>query len=66
MVNKSESLLNVVRLNKPKVLMCFHKKHEGLGQKGKGPGIGVVESPIVDAGSSAERRNLTHSNKVQS
>ena len=36
MVNICEPLINVVSLNKPKVLVCFHKKHEGLGQKARG------------------------------
>ncbi len=63
MVNICEPLLNVVTLNKPKVLRV-PKRNQRLGPKGKGPGIGALISPIVDEASPAKRRNLTHSNQV--
>jgi hypothetical protein len=53
MVNESESLINVVTPNKPKVLI-------GLGQKGKWPGAGATKSPVADGAPPAERRDLTH------
>ncbi len=65
MVNICEPLINVVRLNKPKALKG-PKRTPRLGPKGKGPGIDVCKSPIVDEASPAERRNLTHLNQVQS
>jgi hypothetical protein len=65
MVNIREPLINVVNLNKPKVLSVPKRNHR-LGPKGKGPGIGAHESPIVDVASPVERRNLTHLNQVQS
>jgi len=65
MVNICEPLLNVVTLNKPKVLRVPKRNHR-LGPKGEGPGIGACNSPIVDEASPAERRSLTHSNQVLS
>jgi hypothetical protein len=65
MVNISEPLLNVVSLNKPKVLRVPKRSHR-LGPKGKGAGIGALEPPIVDGASPAERRDLTHPNQVLS
>ena len=65
MANISKPLVNVVRLNKPKVLRASTRGHR-LGPKGKGPGIGAYQSPIADEASSAERRSLTHSNQVLS
>ena len=59
MVKTSEPLLNVVNENKPKVLSVSKRNHR-LGPKGKGSGIGAVESPIVDEASPVERRNLSH------
>jgi hypothetical protein len=67
MVNKCESLINVVIENKPKVLGCsgiagqsnLARVHR-LGPKGKGSGIGVVLSPITDVEPPVKRRNLTH------
>jgi hypothetical protein len=35
-VNKCESLINVVKTDKPKRLRRFHKKRIGLSQKAKG------------------------------
>jgi hypothetical protein len=65
MANISELLVNVVRLNKPKVLRASTRGHR-LGPKGKGPGMGAHQSPIVDEASPAERRSLTHLNQVLS
>jgi hypothetical protein len=65
MVNRGEPLLNVVNLNKPKVLRVPTRNYR-LGPKGKGPGIGALQSPIVDVASSVKKRNLTHSNQVLS
>ena len=65
MVNISEPLINVVNLNKPKVL-TVPARNQRLGPKGKGSGIGALQSPIVDAAHPAKRRNLTHSNQVLS
>ena len=65
MVKRSEPLINVVRLNKPKVLSVPARNHR-LGPKGEGSGIGAVESPIADGASPAKRRNLTHPNQVLS
>ena len=65
MVNIGEPLLNVVTLNKPKVLRVS-TRGQRLGPKGKEPGIGGCKSPIVDEALSAERRNLTHQNQVLS
>jgi hypothetical protein len=65
MVKTSEPLLNVVTLNKPKVLSVPARNHR-LGPKGKGPGIGAYHSPIADGAPSAKRRNLTHLNQVLS
>ena len=62
-VNRSEPLLNVVSLNKPKVL-TVSKRNYRLGPKGKGSGIGALQSPIVDGVPPVKRRNLTHSNQV--
>ena len=53
MVNISESLINVVTANKPKVLI-------GLGQNGKWPRTGATESPVADVAPPAKRRDLTH------
>ena len=64
-VNRSEPLLNVVSLNKPKVLTAPARSHR-LGPKGKGSGIGALQSPIVDVAPPAKRRNLTHSKQVLS
>jgi hypothetical protein len=63
MVNKREPLLNVVSLNKPKVLKV-PDRNDRLGPKGRGPGIGALQSPIVDEAPPVKRRNLTHSNQV--
>jgi hypothetical protein len=65
MANISESLINVVTLNKPKVLKGSTRGRR-LGPKGEGPGIGAYQSPIVDEASPAERRSLSHSNRVLS
>jgi hypothetical protein len=65
MVNRREPLLNVVNEDKPKVLRVPARNHR-LGPKGKGPGIGVPNSPIADKVPPAKRRNLTHPNQVQS
>ena len=62
-VNRSEPLLNVVSLNKPKVLKVSKRGH-WLGPKGKGSGIDACISSIVDEAPPAKRRNLTHSNQV--
>jgi hypothetical protein len=59
MVNICESLINVVKQNKPKVLSSPARANR-LGPKGKGSGIGALHSPIADDESLAERRNLTH------
>jgi hypothetical protein len=64
-VNRREPLINVVNLNKPKVLKVSTRNHR-LGPKGKGSGIGALQSPIVDVALPAKRRNLTHSNQVLS
>ena len=50
-VNTSESLLNVVRPNQPKMLL-------GWGQKGKWTGDGAIKSASADDGPPAERRDL--------
>jgi hypothetical protein len=65
MVNVCEPLLNVVTLNKPKVLRV-PARNRRLGPKGKRPGIGTHHLPIVDEVSPAERRNLSHLNQVRS
>ena len=65
MVKTSEPLINVVNESKPKVLRVPARNHR-LGPKGKGPGIGVPNSPIADGAPPAKRRNLTHLNQVQS
>ena len=54
-----EPLINVVKLNKPKVLTSPARANR-LGPKGKGSGIGALHSPIADDEPPAERRNLTH------
>ena len=63
MVNISKPLINVVNLNKPKVLTVSARNHR-LGPKGEGTGIGTLQSPIVDAAPPAKRRNLTPSKQV--
>ena len=65
MVNRSEPLINVVNLNKPKVLTVPTRSHR-LGPKGEGSGIGALQSPIVDEAPPAKRRNLTHLKQVLS
>jgi hypothetical protein len=65
MVKTSEPLINVVILNKPKVLRVPARNHR-LGPKGKGSSIGAPNSPSADDAPSAKRRNLTHSNQVLS
>ena len=65
MVNRREPLINVVNLNKPKVL-TVPTRSQRLGPKGEGSGIGALQSPIVDAAPPAKRRNLTHLNQVLS
>jgi hypothetical protein len=65
MVNIGEPLINVVNLNKPKVLGVSERNHR-LGPKGEGPGIGALQSPSVDEASPAKRWNLTHPNQVLS
>jgi hypothetical protein len=65
MVKTSEPLINVVNENKPKVLRV-PARNRRLGPKGKGPGIGAVNSPIADGALPAKRRNLTHLNQVLS
>ena len=60
-VNRGELLINVVKTDKPKRLSGFRKKPIGLGQKGKGSGIGVNYSSIADVVPPAEKQNLTHS-----
>ena len=63
--SRREPLINVVIGNKPKVLTWLPKEAHRLGPKGKGPGIGALQSPIVDKASPVKRRNLTHhSNQV--
>ena len=62
-VKATEPLLNVVILNKPKVLSVPARNHR-LEPKGKGSGIGVPNSPIADGASPAKRRNLIHLNQV--
>ena len=52
MVNESESLINVVKINKPKML-------EGLNQKGMWSGTGAICSPVAVVVPPAERRDLT-------
>ncbi len=52
MVNKCESLINVVKTDKPKMLL-------GLDQKGKWSGTGVSFSPVAVVVPPAERRDLT-------
>ena len=53
MVNRGELLINVVTSNKPKTLI-------GLGQNGKGAGLGVFWSPNTDVDPPANRQYLTH------
>lgn len=53
MVNESELLINVVNVNKPKVLT-------GLNQKGKGPSTDAGTSSVADDAPPAERQDLTH------
>ena len=53
MVNRCESLINVVNANKPKMLI-------GLNQNGKWSGTGVLCSPVVVVAPPANRRDLTH------
>ncbi len=65
MANIGEPLINAVTLNKPKVLRV-PKRNQRLGPKGKGPGIGALNSPIVDEAPPAKRRNLSHPRQVQS
>ena len=52
MVNESESLINVVKTDKPKML-------KGLNQKGVWTSIGVPCSPVAVAAPPAKRRDLT-------
>ena len=63
MVKTSEPLINVVNENKPKVLRV-PARNRRLGPKGKGPGIGVPNSPIANGASPAKRRtrSVTHLN----
>jgi hypothetical protein len=63
MVNICEPLINIVSLNKPKVLRVPKRNHR-LGPKGKGPGIVALNLTIVDEASPVNRRNLTHLNQV--
>ncbi len=65
MVNIREPLINVVSLNKSKVLRVPKRNHR-LGPKGKGPGIGALNSAIVDEASPVKRRNLSHLKQVLS
>ena len=51
-VNESESLINLVRCNKP--------KGAGLDPKGKWSGIDALRSSIADVEPSGERWNLSH------
>jgi len=53
MVNQCELLINVVICDKPKMLI-------GLGQNGKGSGMGAPNSPIADGEPPAERQGLPH------
>jgi len=53
MVNTSELLINVVIVNKPKMLI-------GLNQNGKWPGIDARTSSVADEEPPAERQDLTH------
>ena len=53
MVNTCEWLINVVTVNKPKVL-------RGLNQNGKWSGTGVRTSPVANDVPPAERPDLTH------
>ena len=53
MVNICELLINVVNVNKPKML-------SGLDQNGERIGIDIRASSITDATPPAERQNLTH------
>ena len=52
-VNTSESLINVVSADKPKVLI-------GLGQKGMWPGVEASKSSTADVAPPADRRDLPH------
>jgi len=65
MVKTTESLINVVNENKPKVLRVPARNHR-LGPTGKGSSIGVPNSPIADGAPPAKRRNLSHLNQVLS
>lgn len=53
MVNRGELLINVVTCDKLKMLT-------GLGQNGKGSGMGAPNSPIADGEPPAKRQDLTH------
>ena len=53
MVNRCESLINVVNANKPKMLI-------GLNQNGKWPSTAVRTSAVADEAPPAERQDLTH------
>ncbi len=65
MVNRCEPLLNIVTLNKPKVLKVLKRNHR-LGPKGKGAGIGAYDLPIADEAPPVKRRNLSQPKQVQS
>ena len=52
MGNIGELLINVVILDKPKMLI-------GLDQNGMWPGTGVAMSPVADDAPPAERHDLT-------
>jgi hypothetical protein len=69
MANICEPLINVVSLNKPKVLDCLQRQSNPirvhrLGPKGKESGIGAPKSPIADVELPAKRRSLTHTVRV--
>ncbi len=65
MVNICEPLINIVILNKPKVLRVPKRNHR-LGPKGKGSGRGAYKSPSADEAPPVKRRNLSHPRQVQS
>jgi hypothetical protein len=54
MVNKCESLINVVSFDK-------RKRLSRLNQNGMWPGIGVLTTPVADVAPPAEKRDLTDS-----
>jgi hypothetical protein len=59
MANTCESLINAVTRDKRKMLRG-HTKANTLEPKGKGSGLGALNSPGVDGAPPAERRSLSH------